>query len=140
MIWWFSGCYWFQLNVSQPFWITTFTWKYDIPNFFNLFNYLTSIIIRHYSPWTRWKWRLHSQNFMDTAKTMDLTRLCIHTNKQSMQYFFYTHTHIKLIKELKTKTMSTVNMMYLRFILSNTIFCISLCWTMAMHCRILHQK
>ena len=49
-----------------------------------------------------------SLNFMDTAKTIDLIRLCIQVTNTVVS----NHTHIKLIKKFKTKYMSTVNRKY----------------------------
>ena len=37
-----------------------------------------------------------SQNFMDTAKTVDLTCLCMQINNTAV---FFNHTHIKRIKK-----------------------------------------
>ena len=49
-----------------------------------------------------------SQNFMDTAKTIDLIRLCIQvTNTVVLQS--YTH---QTYKEIQNKYMSTVNRKY----------------------------
>ena len=54
-----------------------------------------------------------SQNFLDTAKTMDWLVLMF-TNKQYGS-FFSNHTHIKLIKKFKAETMSTVKRKYTKF-------------------------
>ena len=54
-----------------------------------------------------------SQNFMDTAKTKDLTCLCLQINNTVV--FFSNHTHIKLIMKFKAETMSTVNRKYTKF-------------------------
>ena len=63
-----------------------------------------------------------SQNFMDTAKTIDLTRLCIQINNTVV---FANHIHIKLIKDFKKK--NHVNNK--SKVLSNTMFRISVCRT-----------
>ena len=43
-----------------------------------------------------------SQNFMNTAKTVDLTRLYMQINNTIVFFSNHTHTHIKLIKKSKT--------------------------------------
>ena len=64
-----------------------------------------------------------SQNFMYTAKTINLIRLCIQINNIVV---FSNHTHIKFIKKSKTENMST---------LSNIMFRISWFRTTVIHRR-----
>ena len=54
-----------------------------------------------------------SQNLMDTAKTTDSTCLCMQINNTVV---FSNHSHIKLVKKFKAKTVSTVNRKYTMFI------------------------
>ena len=51
-----------------------------------------------------------SLNFMNMAKTMDLTRLCIHMNNLVV-FFFQSYTY-QTYKEIQNKNMSTVNRKY----------------------------
>ena len=53
-----------------------------------------------------------SQNFMDTAKTIDLTRLCIQIYNTVV---LSKYTHIKLTKKSKTKTLSIYNVCWYTF-------------------------
>ena len=53
-----------------------------------------------------------SQNFMDTAKTIDLTRLCIQIYNTVV---LSKYTHIKLVKKSKTKTLSIYNVCWYTF-------------------------
>ena len=50
-----------------------------------------------------------SLNFMNMAKTMDLTRLCIQMN--NLVFFFQSYTY-QTYKEIQNKNMSTVNRKY----------------------------
>ena len=67
---------------------------------------------------------------MDTAKTMDLTCLCLQINNTVV--FFSNHTHIKLIKKFKAETMSTESPPSLWH---NATFRVSQYRTKDIHCR-----
>ena len=83
---------------------------------------------------TRSNW---SQNFMDTANRIYLTRICIQMNKNSS---FCNHTSIKilpltLLRKSKQNYLSTLNRKYTRFMKLNTMFRIWRVWTMNIHRR-----